>query len=231
MPMNASAALFSAAVLLCGLDAVAEETVPPEDAGVVGGDVSTEETTAPAERIAIPSAPAVAQTQDAAPEGPPPVVLTKEERRRLAQQIQGEITVREGTDAPDSAALGIGGKGRSFGVPLIVLGAASILGGIVWGVFCLVDGVSNRDYYEETDFDGKRRFLSGFLPLMLGGAVAVGVGIPLAVSGRHAEHRRRHLDRRREKPATPPPTAASATLALFADPARGGGGLLLNVTF
>jgi len=119
------------------------------------------------------------------------------------------------------------------GALLIALGGASMFAAMVTGISLEANSSSSDEYDEYDDSageDSSSRLLPGLpLGLLFGGIAAVGIGVPLTISGARGK-KRQDLLRRKYEILTPYEPSV-ATLSVFVDPDRGSGGLNLKVTF
>jgi hypothetical protein len=122
------------------------------------------------------------------------------------------------------------------GVLLVVVGGGCLFASVVYGIASLfgaiAEGFGGGDYEEEdtaTASDDSGAHFAAPMVLIPTGVAALGIGIPLIISGASGKHRQELLLRKDEILAPiAPPTAA---ISLFGDPASGAGGVRLQVTF
>jgi hypothetical protein len=199
-----------ALTLLCGMARAEDVAAPP-----------------PTPLVPVPTAPAEATAPPPTSQTPPPE-LSPEERRRLALHEREvahlkAVMEKEG-DFFSQKKYDSYGRSVGVGVPLLVVGVAALVAGLVCAGYDL-DHLG-QDGEEGGTVDG-----AVIAVLILGGAVVTAGGASLLASGLRGRQRQKWLRRKDEILAPFNPSAPRVTVSLFGDRERGAGGLSLRVEF
>jgi hypothetical protein len=180
----------------------------------------------PAEGVSPP--PAVSPPAVSSPQPGPPRPLTPEERRRLVRHdrevAQLKAVMEKEGDSFSSDKYDSYGRSVGVGVPLLVVGVAALIAGLVCAGYDL-------DHLGQDSEKGGMVSGAAIAALILGGAVVTAAGASLLVAGLRGRQRQKRLRRKDEILAPFDPRAVQVSLSLYGDRNRGAGGLALRVQF
>jgi hypothetical protein len=240
MSSRAVAALIVAFGIGCGRSAAADASAPPITAAASA--------TAPLVETATPPFNAAPGLDAATPPAPPPPApalqpdagppqsdreLKRQARRRARERARLDRAIA--IEGPEFSEEKLGSYEHRVqgGGALIGVGGAAVVAGLVYIIVFVVRGIV-EGFVEiftlgasEQDDSGPRFHPAVPCVLLPFGIAALGAGIPLAISGTAGAHRQELLLRKAEiRDSFDEPAVA---LTLFADPARGAGGVALRV--